>query len=79
MEHRGAIEQAKGGMMVTLGLDADGAFELLREISNRENVKLRDLAHRVVDELERIQPSPQSETAMEELLVRLARTAPPPE
>lgn len=79
MEHRGVIEQAKGGLMVAFRLDADGAFELLRQVSNRENIKLNDLARRVVDELERLQPGPESETAMQELLVRVARAPRPPE
>lgn len=79
MEHRGVIEQAKGGLMAAFRLDADGAFEMLRAISNRENIKLHDLAHRLVDELGRLEPSHESETAMHELLVRVARTTHPPE
>lgn len=51
-ETRGAIEQAKGVLMATLGLDAEGAFELLRRTSQNANVKLRDLAQRLLGALE---------------------------
>jgi AmiR/NasT family two-component response regulator len=30
-------------------VDADAAFDMLRRASQRENVKLRDIAQRVVD------------------------------
>lgn len=43
-EGRGGIEQAKGIIMATLGLDADEAFARLKRRSQNENVKLRDLA-----------------------------------
>ncbi len=39
-----AIEQAKGAIMVTYGLTADAAFELLRFHSQTRNVKLRVIA-----------------------------------
>lgn len=47
-EHRCAIEQAKGALMVCFGMDADAAFGLLRTYSNRRNVKLSTLAERLV-------------------------------
>jgi anti-anti-sigma factor len=47
---RAVIEQAKGLLMAaTPELDADGAFDILRRESQRENVKLRDIAQRIVD------------------------------
>jgi GAF domain-containing protein len=48
IEHRSAIEQAKGILMATQGCDADAAFDLLVAGSQRENVKVRDLAERIV-------------------------------
>jgi len=48
-EHRAVIEQAKGMLMLTTGADADGAFALLRRYSQQGNVKLNEVAHRLVD------------------------------
>ncbi|CAN5663079.1 GAF and ANTAR domain-containing protein [soil metagenome] len=46
---RAVIEQAKGILMARdPTIDADAAFELLRSASQRENIKLRDVAERVV-------------------------------
>jgi AmiR/NasT family two-component response regulator len=50
MQSRAVIEQAKGILMArSPALTADEAFELLRKASQRENVKLRDIAQRIVD------------------------------
>jgi transcriptional regulator with GAF, ATPase, and Fis domain len=50
MKSRAVIEQAKGILMArSSDLDADAAFDLLRRASQRENVKLRDVAQRIVD------------------------------
>jgi GAF domain-containing protein len=50
MKSRAVIEQAKGIVMALHSeLDADGAFTVLRQMSQRENVKLRDVAARVVE------------------------------
>jgi ANTAR domain-containing protein/PAS domain-containing protein len=48
---RHVIEQAKGALMISYGLDADRAFRLLRSYSQRANVKLRDVARNVVEAL----------------------------
>ena len=49
MRSRAVIEQAKGILMArSPDLDADGAFDVLRRASQRENVKLRDIAQRIV-------------------------------
>jgi AmiR/NasT family two-component response regulator len=49
MQSRAIIEQAKGILMArSPDLDADGAFDLLRKASQRENVKLREVAERIV-------------------------------
>ena len=50
LESRAVIEQAKGILMAqSAGLGADTAFDLLRQASQRENLKLRDIAARIVD------------------------------
>lgn len=49
LEHRAVIEQAKGVLMLAHGVDADEAFGLLRAYSQDSNVKVRDLADRLVE------------------------------
>jgi GAF domain-containing protein len=49
MESRAVIEQAKGVLMAQRHVDADAAFEILREASQRYNRKLRDIAQAIVD------------------------------
>lgn len=48
MESRATIEQAKGILMSTQRVGADAAFEMLRQRSQSENRKLRDVADDVV-------------------------------
>jgi transcriptional regulator with GAF, ATPase, and Fis domain len=48
MKTRGVIEQAKGMLMAQSNLTADEAFGVLCRASQRENVKLRDIARRIV-------------------------------
>jgi hypothetical protein len=45
---RATIEQAKGALMFVYGLDAEAAFALLSWQSQHSNIKLRDLAERLV-------------------------------
>ena len=49
MESRAVIEQAKGVLMAQRKVDADVAFEILRDASQRYNRKLRDIAAGIVD------------------------------
>ena len=49
MRTRSTIEQAKGVLMAQSGIGADAAFEVLRKASQRENVKLREIAERIVE------------------------------
>jgi GAF domain-containing protein len=49
MASRAVIEQAKGVLMATFAIDADKAFDLLRQASQVENRKLRVVAADVVD------------------------------
>lgn len=46
---RAVIEQAKGILMARNGVDADGAFALLRDHSQRRGRRLADVANAVVD------------------------------
>ena len=48
MDTRAVIEQAKGVLMAQRGLDAEQAFEVLRDASQRYNRKLRDIAAGIV-------------------------------
>jgi hypothetical protein len=43
------IEQAKGILMAQCGWSAEQAFDALRRASQRENIKLRELAARIVE------------------------------
>jgi len=48
LESRAAIDQAKGILMGTTGCDADQAFDLLRQESQAENRKLREVAAELI-------------------------------
>lgn len=48
MESRAIIEQAKGVLMAQRAVDADQAFEILRDASQRYNRKLREIAAGIV-------------------------------
>jgi AmiR/NasT family two-component response regulator len=56
MRSRAVIEQAKGMLMAAQGCDEDRAFKLLVQASQRENVKLRDIARRIVTSATRRPP-----------------------
>ena len=47
IQHRSVIEQAKGVIMHSMQCSADAAFAVLVAASQRENVKLRDVAARI--------------------------------
>jgi GAF domain-containing protein len=49
MDSRAVIEQAKGKLMAQTGRTPDEAFAMLVSASQRENVKLRDVARRIVE------------------------------
>jgi hypothetical protein len=50
MRSRAVIEQAKGLIMADQRIGADAAFERLVELSQHANMKLRDVARRLVEE-----------------------------
>ena len=52
MESRAVIEQAKGVLMAQRHVDAEQAFEILREASQRYNRKLRDIAVGIVESVQ---------------------------
>lgn len=67
-ESRGSIEQAKGIIMATLAVDADDAFELLKKSSQNANIKLRELAQRLLDTFEETRGILDARTAVEQVL-----------
>jgi GAF domain-containing protein len=50
MRSRAVIEQAKGMIMADQRIDADAAFEQLTRLSQQANIKLRDVAQRIVEQ-----------------------------
>lgn len=48
LDSRAVIDQAKGALMLTYGLDAEAAFRLLVWQSKQTNVRVRELAERLV-------------------------------
>ncbi len=52
------IEQAKGIIMAKYGWPEDQAFDALRRASQRENIKVRELAARIVAQTTRQVPAP---------------------
>jgi len=49
MKSRAVIEQAKGKLMASGRYNADQAFEVLAQASQRSNIRLRDMADRIVN------------------------------
>jgi GAF domain-containing protein len=56
MESRATIEQAKGVLMAQRHVDAEQAFEILREASQRYNRKLREIAAGIVGSTQENRP-----------------------
>ncbi|OBK66991.1 PAS and ANTAR domain-containing protein [Mycobacterium sp. 1165178.9] len=52
-EHRAAIEQAKGMLMLIYGIGESAAFELLKWLSQEANIKLRPLAEQIAEDFRR--------------------------
>lgn len=50
-ESRAGIEQAKGALMMTFDISGDDAFSLLRWHSAHANIKLRDVARHLMEQL----------------------------
>ena len=71
LEHRGVIDLAKGAIMLAHGVDAATAFGILRSTSNITQLKLRDVALRLVDALAQEPHDPRTETHLDALLQRI--------
>jgi GAF domain-containing protein len=56
MDSRAVIEQAKGVLMAQRHVDAEQAFDILREASQRYNRKLRDIAAGIVGSTQEQRP-----------------------
>jgi len=68
LAHRGEIDMAKGALMLGFSADPDEAFAILRTASNQTNLKVSEIAHRLVVEL-----SAQAEPATHEHVHALLR------
>ena len=68
LEHRSVIDLAKGAIMAAHGVDADTAFAILRATSSVSNLKLRDVAARLVDALSRQSHDPTAAARVDALL-----------
>jgi two-component system, response regulator / RNA-binding antiterminator len=49
LDERKVVERAKGLLMRQRGLDEDAAYEMLRSMAMRKNMKLADLSHQLVE------------------------------
>jgi ANTAR domain-containing protein len=68
---RALIEQAKGMLMFVYGIDADAAFEVLRQQSQQHNVKLRLIAEQISKDLVEVSQAgrPVGRLALDEVLL----------
>ncbi len=76
---RASIDQAKGALMITYGLNEDEAFAMLRWHSQHSNIKLRDIAAAITDRTS--DPDLAGLTAagrITEILAGLTHRPPPP-
>ena len=55
--NRASIEQVKGALMVTYGLDQDAAFAVLRRFSNHHNIRLATLAEAIATRMASVRGS----------------------
>jgi hypothetical protein len=70
--HRAVIEEAKGMLMVLYDRDADAAFAVLRWRSQELNVKLNNVAAKLVEDLpQRLGIEPASRKAADHYLMTL--------
>jgi response regulator NasT len=49
LDERKVIERAKGLLMKQRGLDEDAAYEMLRSMAMKKNMKLADLSHQLIE------------------------------
>ncbi|WP_330180046.1 PAS and ANTAR domain-containing protein [Nocardia sp. NBC_01503] len=78
IEHRAQIEQAKGLLMMTYGINAEQAFRVLVWRSQETNMKLRVLAERIIARLDELPPAaPALRTRFDHLLLTVHQDTPP--
>jgi ANTAR domain/PAS fold len=70
-ENRAIIEQAKGVLMASYGIEANRAFEILTWRSQETNVKLRELASRFMAAVSARHLSPESRSQIDHALLTL--------
>jgi PAS domain S-box-containing protein len=68
-EQRASIEQAKGMLMLVYGIGNSAAFELLKWLSQEENVKLRPLAERICEDFRSVSLGRMSQSDFDHLLL----------
>jgi PAS domain S-box-containing protein len=71
-ENRAIIEQAKGVLMATYGIEPNRAFEILTWRSQETNVKLRELASRFMAAVSARHLSPESRSQIDHTLLTLS-------
>lgn len=68
-QHRAAIEQAKGMLMLVYGITDSAAFDLLKWLSQEANVKLRPLAEQIGDDFRRAGLASSTQSDFDHLLL----------
>ncbi|MFD6161955.1 ANTAR domain-containing protein [Nocardia sp. NPDC060256] len=79
IEHREAIEQAKGVLMYVYRISAEQAFKVLQWRSQETNTKLRALAEQILTELDKAQPPPATINEFDSILLTAHTRVPPTE
>ncbi|OBJ07466.1 PAS and ANTAR domain-containing protein [Mycobacterium sp. 1465703.0] len=68
-QHRAAIEQAKGMLMLVYGITDSAAFDLLKWLSQEANIKLRPLAEQIGDDFRRAGLASSTQSDFDHLLL----------
>jgi PAS domain S-box-containing protein len=68
-EQRASIEQAKGMLMLIYGITDNAAFNLLKWLSQENNIKLRLLAEQITEDFRGVGPSLTSQSEFDHLLL----------
>ena len=71
------IDQAKGMLMLTYGIDDATAFDLMRSASQQRNVRLRVLAERLVRSARSLGVGPELRSAVDDLFVNAIENSQP--
>jgi PAS domain S-box-containing protein len=68
-EQRASIEQAKGMLMLIYGIGDNAAFNLLKWLSQENNIKLRPLAEQITEDFRGAGPALTSQSEFDHLLL----------